>query len=105
MSTANLNPSERETYWLDHISQWRTSGKSRTAYCKQVGIKLSQFCYWINKREPNEPKPGTDFISVPTSGPANAAEFGLQLHDGRLLQWSGEVSPSYIIALCKGLSR
>lgn len=105
MSTTDLTPTERQAYWSDHIAQWQQSGLSRTAYCKQADINLSQLCYWLKKREPAKPDPSADFIPVSTSRVAAGAEFGLQLPDGRLLQWKGEANPVYIAALYRGLIR
>ncbi len=103
MSSTDLPSSDREAFWSEHITQWKASGLSRAKHSRQAGISTSQFFYRLNKREPSKAKSSSDFVPVSTAKANTATEFGLQLPDGRLLQWRGEVSPGYIAALCRGL--
>ena len=32
-----------------HVERWRASGATRSAYCKQHGLKMSELVYWIKR--------------------------------------------------------
>ena len=44
----------KESYWQKHISNWRRSGKTRDAYCKQHKLPLKTFIYWRKKLQAGE---------------------------------------------------
>lgn len=112
MKTMKLSPGERRRFWFGHIENWRESGLSRTAYCKNNGINLSQLIYWLRKAEPTaaaQPKQSS-FIRVNTTQEdevrtdAGRSCFRLQLRDSMFLHWQGEANPQYIHQLMKVLS-
>jgi hypothetical protein len=39
----------KQTYWQTHLDAWRQSGLSQAAYCKQHGLSLSSFGYWLHR--------------------------------------------------------
>ena len=40
---------EKEQYWASHIADWRASGLSQAAYCKQHYLSKSTFGHWKRK--------------------------------------------------------
>ena len=42
-------PIENEAFWRQHLNLQKSSGLSRTAYCRQHGLNYDRFGYWINK--------------------------------------------------------
>lgn len=58
--------------WETRISQWSTSGLSKSAYCKSTGIDYHQMIYWsrklTNKTDTKVVKPNSLSTSPNTSG-------------------------------------
>ena len=40
---------DKQTYWQTHLDAWRQSGLSQVSYCKQHGLSLSSFGYWLHR--------------------------------------------------------
>ena len=55
-------------FWLEHVSQWKTSGLSKAAYCERHQLKPGSFYNWSRPRE-LDPSAGSD------SGQASAVKF------------------------------
>ena len=112
MKTMKLSPEDRRRFWLGHIDDWRASGLSRTAYCKQNDINLSQLIYWLRKNDPAEsestPAAFLRVNAIQGGGEerveASASHFRLEFHDTLFLHWHGEANPQYIRHLIKALS-
>jgi hypothetical protein len=49
-----MTPIERAHVWQQHITDWKTSGVSDSAYCKQQSLIYHQFVYWRRKLTPTE---------------------------------------------------
>jgi len=41
-----MTPSEKQTFWKQHIDGWRSSGQSQKAYCAEHALSFSSFGYW-----------------------------------------------------------
>ncbi len=41
-----MTAEQKQTFWQHHISDWKKSSLTQTAYCKQHNIKLANFGYW-----------------------------------------------------------
>jgi len=39
----------KRQFWQQHITAWRHSGLSQSAYCRQEGLCPSSFRYWLRK--------------------------------------------------------
>jgi hypothetical protein len=52
MDTANRTASEPPTFWQGQVAQWQDSGLTQVAYCRQQGLKVSQFGYWKKRLLP-----------------------------------------------------
>jgi hypothetical protein len=68
MDTANRRLLERRSFWQEHFTQWRASGMSQVAYCRQQGLRLAQFGYWkkrlLTAQAPATMPAATGFIAV-----------------------------------------
>ena len=40
---------ENETFWRQHYESQKSSGLSRTTYCRQYDLNYDRFGYWISK--------------------------------------------------------
>lgn len=40
---------EKETYWTEHIANWRASSLSQVEYCRKHGLAKSTFRLWKRK--------------------------------------------------------
>jgi hypothetical protein len=57
----------RQTYWQNHIEQWKRSGLSQIQYCRRHKINKNTLGYWIKKRT-KQPAPvalGQGFVQLP----------------------------------------
>jgi len=43
------NTKQDTPFWPDHVSQWRDSGLSQAAYCRQHGLCQNGFSYYKRK--------------------------------------------------------
>jgi Transposase len=37
---------ESRNRWRQHINQWAETGLSQAEYCREHGLRQTQFCYW-----------------------------------------------------------
>lgn len=61
---------KEEMYHL--IDGWSISGLTQKQYCKEVGINLSTFAYWVNKKKATLSET-SGFVKVDTSSPISLA--------------------------------
>jgi hypothetical protein len=52
-----MTPTERAQVWQQHITDWKVSGVSGSAYCKQQLLVYHQFVYWRQKLTQTEGRP------------------------------------------------
>ena len=67
-----MSPSEKQTFWKQHLEGWRNSGKSQKAYCAEHDISFANFGYWRKRFA----KPGK-FIPVTVKRPVKTANLYL----------------------------
>lgn len=65
-----MDKQERLAYWKTTVAEFRASGLSGAAFCRQAGIKDSTFYYWLNKldtdqRDAEIAKNLPEWISIP----------------------------------------
>jgi len=46
-----MTDTERQQYWHRRLCEWRESGLSGAAFCKQHALTYHQFVYWRRKLE------------------------------------------------------
>jgi hypothetical protein len=51
-----------------HYKQWKVSGLSQTAYCKQKGLSIKTFGHWVQIKEKEQPN---NFSLVGITNPVN----------------------------------
>lgn len=65
------------------VAQWRASGKSRAAFCREVGIAAVTLSRWLRKVDSNRAAEATPvFVEVGTHEPRNRDIFEVQLSNG-----------------------
>lgn len=61
-------PIQKREYWRQHIIEWRSSGLTQRAYCKQKNLKYNQLSYWNNalkkQSKPKEKALSSGFATV-----------------------------------------
>lgn len=97
--------------WRDVIGQWRRSGLSQSAFCRQRGVALPTLNYW--KRRLENGAGGAAFVPVrvtatpPFRGAANDRELRVRvkLLNGRVLSFPAHISPEELARLASALER
>ena len=68
MDTSHLSADELRAFWRGHLAQWRTSGQSQAAYCREHGLTDHRFRYWKRCLKPegvaDEPSGAEEFLPV-----------------------------------------
>jgi len=49
-----MDNQERLAYWETTVAEYRASGLSGAAFCRQAGIKASTFYYWLKKLDTDQ---------------------------------------------------
>jgi len=52
----------KRAYWKQHLENWRSSGLTQLAYCRQHDLKVHQFTYW--KKRFVQTEAGITFVPV-----------------------------------------
>jgi hypothetical protein len=68
--------------WHQHIEDWRTSGLSQQAFCRDRGLSFNQFHYWRKKltHPPANKKRSCSSALVPVTYPSPSPNHGLSVH-------------------------
>lgn len=92
---------ERAGYWRDVLAQWRASGLTRAAFCRQRGISYHTLTYWKERlahppqaRAVRREQPaGAQFVElaalVPRAHAPEAPRYEIVLANGRRLRLAG----------------
>jgi hypothetical protein len=116
MSPSNqISPAQQ----LNHVTEWRSSGLTRHAYCSQHGIKINSLIYWIKRAKQIQPTVLPPLTFVPTnvvlatpSSPSNAlpdiqsqtaTHLTLECRSGCNLILSSTTSPTWLGVLLSAL--
>jgi len=74
MNMTQPQPNSKREYWRTHFEQWRASGFSAAAYCRQSDLRVTTFYYWksvfeksTTKNAPGSPSAGD---SIPGQQPS-----------------------------------
>lgn len=85
------------------IEEWKTSGLSQLAYCREHSIRYHQFHYWYKvyrdeHHQPHRNKPA--FVALQVEGaPAAGPAMELILLDGKRLVFYYQPSVAFLTAL------
>lgn len=55
-STQNIKITKSQ--WFAHVEQWRSSGLTKSEYCKVNGITIPALSYWIARQREQNPESG-----------------------------------------------
>jgi hypothetical protein len=95
MAKAERNGSSREPYWRRMIDQWRRSGRSIAAFCRDEGLNQGTFYWWrwqLKRRD--QPKPAFLPVRVIADKPAMpGGGIEVVLADGRCLRVGAGFDP------------
>ncbi len=50
-----LSKAEKVEFWREHVVNWRTSGMTQAAYCRDAGVSGKSFGYWKRRLEQYPP--------------------------------------------------
>lgn len=51
--------------WQKRIADWKTSGQTQQAFCKQNGLAVSTFCTWLKKIRHTSSQPSESIAFLP----------------------------------------
>ena len=92
-----LQTLSREAFWQRHVTQWRNSGHSRVAYCRQYSLSYHQMVYWSKKIEAApESQSGSGFVAVAVSTQVRDSGLTLRLPNGMRIEGINDRSIQYV---------
>jgi hypothetical protein len=97
--TPRVQTLSREAFWQRHIGQWRDSGLSRVAYCKQYSLVYHQMVYWCSKetKETDDAKgASSDFIAVSVAPTLSHSALSIRLPNGIAIEGIDERSVALV---------
>jgi transposase len=56
---------EKQRYWGGHLSKWKESGLSQSAYCREHQLNLHRFIYWKKRQSPENQR--ISMVELPIS--------------------------------------
>lgn len=89
------------------IEQWKGSGKSQQSICKEAGISLHIFKYWLNKQRTEEAAIDNTannkgpFIPLSVEHPAGFPDVQILYPNGVTVSCSGPVTANQLQELIK----
>ena len=101
----HLIPAKRPNKGPALIAAFRTSGKTRTEFCRQTGIKLATFDYYHHRVRAEEQAQLLPVELVTDNTPASARTLAVWLRNGRRLELSWYGDESSVQRLVRKLER
>lgn len=105
---AAMKSVRKRATWSELAGEWKRSGQSIAAFCRQRGLSPSGLYAWRRRFgadstvNPEGPAGFVPVTIVPSSvAPAPALE--IELSNGRLLRLLGEVTPARLAAIANAL--
>lgn len=92
----------RQTYWQMHLDAWRQSGLSQANYCKQHGLSLSSFGYWLHRRA--ELTPPTAAVPIVVAKPSIETQVEVRLPNGWSVRLSASADSLHVLPLLRELA-
>lgn len=65
--------SDQRAYWQQHLEGFRASGLSRSAYCREHGLKVHQLAYQLNRGGKAKAAGQAAFARVVAAAPVEVA--------------------------------
>ena len=103
-----LQTLSRDSFWRRHVDQWRTSGLSKMAYCKEYSLVYHQMVYWCSKPEnadeqQSHKNTSSDFVPVSVSPLPLSAGLCVRLPNGIAIEGIDENNVGCVSQLVKQL--
>lgn len=92
----------KQAHWQSHLDAWRQSGLSQASYCKQHGLSLSSFGYWLHRRA--EPTPPTAAVPIVVAKPSIEAPVEIRLPNGWSVRLPASAESLYVLPLLRELA-
>lgn len=91
--------SDREAFWRDTLANWKRSGLSISAFCRQHALNLSSFHHWKNRLANTTPDTAT-FVPI-----AIVAETLVEIvmPSGIVLKLPLDCDATHLVALLKAV--
>ena len=93
---------DKQTYWQTHLDAWRQSGLSQAAYCKQHGLSLSSFGYWLHRRA--EPVRSTAALPILVAKPSLETHLEVRLPNGWSVRLAASAESLQVLPLLRELA-
>lgn len=93
---------DKQTYWQTHLDAWRQSGLSQAAYCKQHGLSLSSFGYWLRRRA--EPVRSTAALPILVAKPSLETHLEVRLPNGWSVRLAASAESLQVLPLLRELA-
>ena len=101
-----LQTLSRGSFWQRHINQWRASGLSKMAYCRQYSLAYHQMVYWSNKEQlpvaeqSNKP---SGFVAVAVTATTTNQNLSVRLPNGVIIEGINDRSVALVGILLEQL--
>ena len=92
----------KREHWRTILDQWRQSGLSKAAFCREHGIAAWQFHYWFRRLSPSSPEPDGAFARVEC--PAGGAGVRLRLPSGAAIEVDRDFDPATLVRLLRAVA-
>jgi hypothetical protein len=93
-----------QTNWKQHIEAWQASGLSRTAYCRQHGLRPATFTARLREHRSLQPLSASAALVPVRIGPAKASEpLVLKTASGHCLELPLAAGPGWVAELLRCL--
>jgi hypothetical protein len=92
----------KQTYWQTHLDAWRQSGLSQAGYCKQHGLSLSSFGYWLHRRTESTPPPAA--LPILVAKPSLETQVEVRLPNGWSVRLAASAERLHILPLLRELA-
>ena len=83
----------RAVRWMAQVQQWRESGLGKTRYCRENGLALSTFQYWISKSQPSSDSESASIpalVALPFTFASKAPSIGLMVSNRYAMDIAGQ---------------
>lgn len=102
------NREEARAVWIEHLKQWRQSGRSRLEYCRERGVKDHQLRYWAGRLSAAGKPNRLSFVkavTAPSPLPSISGSARLFLPTGSVIEFSAATDPAWIVRVAQEVAR
>jgi hypothetical protein len=101
-----LQTLSRKSFWQRHVNQWRTSGLSKMAYCRQYSLAYHQMVYWSSKEQKpvaDQSEKSSGFVAVTVAAAASDQSLSVRLPNGVMIEGINDRSVALVGMLLEQL--